>query len=108
MKKEIVVKVQVEGIHHWPECPIEEVEFLRWRHRHMFSITLWKEVHHNDREIEIIQLGRRVKEYLGTQPIDFGRRSCEDIAEDLLGVFGASAVEVLEDNENGAKVYDRI
>jgi hypothetical protein len=102
--KEIIIKLQVEGIHHWPECNIEEVLFLRDKHRHIFYITVVKEVTHNDRDIEIIKLKREIKKYLGNEPIDFGRKSCEDIAEDILKKYNCSEVIVLEDNENGARI----
>lgn len=104
MKKEIIINLQVEGLHHWPECDIDEVWFLKNKHRHIFYITLIKEVGHNDRDIEIIKLKREIKQYLGVEPINFGRKSCEDIAEDLLTQFNANTVIVLEDNENGARI----
>lgn len=109
-KTSIVVTLQVEGVHHWPECPLEEVIFLRYKHRHLFYIRLVKEVTHNDRDIEIIMLKHRIQYFLSRyktekSPIhDFGRMSCEDIAEKLLHNFQASEVEVLEDGENGAIV----
>ena len=102
MKKQIVVKLQVEGLHQWKGCPIEEVSFLRDRHRHMFHIEVRKRVTHNDRDIEIIMLKREILKYLGKQPIEFGNQSCEMIAEDLYKEFNCTYVSVLEDNENGA------
>lgn len=109
MTKYIVVKLVVEGIHCWPECPIEEVKFLREPHRHLFHIRASKEVSHNDRDIEIIKLKRDIRAYLwetygdGRQ-CQFDRMSCEDLAEEILKEFNCEVVEVLEDNENGAIV----
>lgn len=107
--KKIVIKLQVEGIHCWPECPISEVSYLKNPHRHMFYIRIEKEVEHNDRDVEIIDFKHIVTMYLDEvyysneyDCLDFKTMSCEDIAEHLLNRFKAHSVEVLEDNENGA------
>lgn len=119
----IVVTLQVEGLHNWPQaasiCP--EVGFLSHPHRHIFHVKCEKRVHHNDRDIEIIMFKREVLAYLktldvysdkpdyrssiGEEIIDFGSRSCEDIAKLLVEFFDLERAEVLEDNENGAIVY---
>ena len=104
VSKQVIVKLQVEGIHNWENCDIKEVEFLKYPHRHIFHIELAKSVDDSDREIEIIMLKRKIKEYLGDEPVLFDGKSCEMIAENLLRVFDADYVEVLEDNENGAKI----
>jgi hypothetical protein len=104
LQKEIVIKLQIEGIHQWSTCNLEEVNFLRYPHRHIFHITLTKKVEHNDRDIEIIIFKRKVLEYFGEQPVMLGNKSCETIAEELLLKFNANSVTVLEDNENGATV----
>lgn len=115
VKKEIVVKLQVEGVHCWPECPIEEVKYLRDPHRHMFHITCKKTVSHNDRDIEIIQLKHKIRDYLEVKYqkvevrcLQFGRMSCEDIAEELANKFDLNFVEVLEDGENGASIHRQL
>jgi hypothetical protein len=115
MKTSIIVSLQVEGIHSWPECPIEEVGFLRNEHRHIFFIKCKKDVNHNDRDIEIIQLKRKIQDFFINRFPDFnrnsmhaycnfGRMSCEDIATVLLLEFNLNYCSVLEDNENGAEV----
>lgn len=103
----VTVKLRVEGIHCWPECPFGEVEFLRTPHRHVFHIVCVKQVTHTDRDVEIIMLKRQVIAALGDlygTPCDFGRMSCEAIATKLVEFFGLSVCEVLEDGENGAVV----
>lgn len=117
MKKQIVITLQVEGIHNWPTCDIEGVEFLKYPHRHIFHIKAKKEVSHNDRDIEIIKLKREITEYLNCEfgindkgikyysYCNFESRSCEDIAQQLLTVFRLNYCSVLEDNENGAEVF---
>ena len=106
MKRQVVVTLQYEGTHSWPECPLEYVSFLRYQHRHMFHIKCWKNVEHNDRDVEIIMLKRQIIAHLNdvvpSKEGSFGRMSCEDIAQMLLADFKLAACEVLEDGENGA------
>lgn len=102
MIRQVIIRLQIEGIHCWEDCSIDDVMFLKQQHRHLFYIELRKEVSHNDRDIEIILLKREVKNYLGKEPVIFGSKSCEMIAEELLNKFDAVSVSVLEDNENGA------
>lgn len=111
MKTNIIVKLEVEGVHYWPDCPIEEVSYLRTQHRHMFHILVKKQVSHSDRDIEIIQLKHQLKDHLDRSYYSntlnccqFGRMSCEQIAEELVRKFGLNYCSVLEDNENGAEV----
>jgi len=51
MRKYIEVKLDIEGLHSWPNCNIEEVEYLKYMHRHTFSFQCRAEVTHNDRDI---------------------------------------------------------
>jgi len=105
MKKNIIIKTSFPATHHWPECPIEEVSFLRDEHRHVFYVTMKWRVDHNNRQIEFIQQKMRVDEHLESFYANksLGRVSCEDIAEALLKEFKANYVSVFEDNENGAE-----
>jgi hypothetical protein len=102
INKKIVVNLQIEGIHYWKDCDIEEVSYLKYPHRHIFYIEVHKEVTHNDRDIEIIKFKNKIINYFGSQPVHFENKSCEDIAEEILNSFKACYVKVLEDNENGA------
>jgi hypothetical protein len=104
MLKQIIVRLQVEGLHRWKDCPIDEVSFLRDRHRHIFHIEARKRVSHNDRDVEIILFKRQLESFLGAEPIEFGDMSCEMIAEKILLEFDCDYVQVLEDNENGAVI----
>lgn len=113
MKRFVVATFQHEATHNWPHAKDEapEVAFLSNEHRHVFHVKLIKEVSHGDRDIEFIILKRRAQEYLqATYGREFGRRSCEDVAEELLEYFKCSEVQVFEDGENGAvvsKLYDK-
>lgn len=112
MTTAIVINAIIAGFHNWPEAP-GEVDFLRYRHRHIFHIRCEKVVSHLDRDIEIILFKNSVLKYIefkylstgGHPSIEFGSMSCEMIATELLNQFQLISCEVLEDNENGAKVY---
>lgn len=43
-KCQVVVRLQVEGIHQWKDCNIEEVSFLKHPHRHIFYIECKKKL----------------------------------------------------------------
>jgi hypothetical protein len=105
VKSAVIVKFEFEGIHHWPECPLEDVAFLRDKHRHIFHVEAAKQVTHHDREVEIIRLKRELQSDIREQGIDLGRRSCEDLAYYLLTKYGLLYCKVLEDNENGAYLW---
>lgn len=104
----IIINLQIEGIHNWENCDISEVSFLKYPHRHIFYITCKKEVYHDDRDIEIIMFKRDIENYLKTTYGNiciFGSKSCEMIAKELLTTFSLNYCSVLEDNENGAEIY---
>jgi len=54
MKKYVEVRVDVEGLHHWPDCNLPHVDYLAHVHRHTFQILARAEVKHGDRDIEFI------------------------------------------------------
>jgi len=112
MKTEVYCTLQVEALHNWANCPHEEVSYLRDPHRHVFHIKAYKEVSHDDRDVEFIMLKHQIEEYLIAKYFnsqkyicDFGSQSCEMIAVELINKFELSVCEVNEDNENGAVVY---
>ena len=109
-KKLIVVKTQFEAIHCWPECPIEDVSFLKHPHRHVFYVTAKWEVQHNDRDKEFIDMKRALTnfcvELVKSQNGNLGRASCEDIADLIHTRYpDCCFVSVFEDNENGVEAY---
>lgn len=105
MKTNIIVNLQIEGIHAWPECPFKEVSFLRNPHRHIFHICCKKEVKHDDRQIEIIMLKRKILKYLNNFNGNLSYKSCEMIARNLSKEFNLNYCSVLEDGENGAEIF---
>lgn len=105
MKTQIVVKLEYEAIHLWPNAEsIPEVSFLIHPHRHIFHFKIWKEVIGLDREIEIIQFKHQIEAYLSSYDHNFDTLSCEQIGLAVLNRFEADRVEVLEDGENGALI----
>ena len=50
----VVVKTTFSALHAWPECPYEDVAFLRTPHRHVFYVTM-KIQTTEDRELEFIR-----------------------------------------------------
>lgn len=115
----IIVKLQVEGFHNWPNAKevFPDVAFLSDRHRHIFHITCKKEVHHDDRDVEIIRFKREILNYLYSKYqsstlgwhvyLELGAMSCEMLAKELFNKFNLEYCSVLEDNENGAEIHIR-
>ena len=107
-KKNIIVNLQVEGTHNWPGCAFDEVAFLSDPHRHVFHITVKKEVFHDNRDIEIIMFKREIEAWIKDRYGMYGNfqnKSCEMLAEEILEQFEARYVSVLEDGENGAEAF---
>ncbi len=108
-KSTIIVKTQFENIHKFLEAP-NKVDYLRFPHRHLFYVEIEMEVFHNDRELEFIMVKHHVDNFLRSNPFEV-RDSCETMAtqicEELIKQYGKRQVScaVLEDNENGGKVY---
>ena len=116
MKAHVVITTRFEALHHWPTIPKEHPShYLQHPHRHEFYIKMWCEVGHDDREIEFIDYRSKINEFLASyftvDPqsglFDIGARSCEMLAKSILREFTeATAVEVLEDGDMGAIVYE--
>jgi hypothetical protein len=108
----IIVTLNVEGIHRFENVEeyYENVDFLKYPHRHIFTIKAEKLVHHDNRDVEFILFKRLIHEFLlnwipvKDNVLDFGNMSCEQIARLVLEEFDCISVEVWEDNENGARV----
>jgi len=114
ISQHVFCTLQVEGIHQWSECPLEEVEYLRHPHRHLFHVKAILEVTHSNRDVEFIVLKHDIGAYINLKYFDsgwnlcnFGNMSCEMIAKDLLIQFDLTSCEVSEDGENGAIVSYR-
>ena len=105
------VTFQREGFHCYPRAGTDEslkdVNFLQYRHRHVFHFRVDIEVFDDDRELEIIMFKRYCEGLLG-YPIELDNKSCEMLARDLFSHISSKypgrkiKVSVSEDNENGA------
>ncbi len=102
----IVVRTSFVALHAWPDCPFEEVAFLRYPHRHVFFVEL-KMGTTTDRQIEFIMMKNQLTQFLleHYEQKDLGCKSCEVMAEEIASFLGADFVSVFEDNENGAEYY---
>lgn len=113
--RKIYVTFQKEGIHKYPaalEDPkLADVSFLGHPHRHIFHFKVTIDVYHNDRDIEFILFKRELEALYGNNTLQMDFKSCEMLAEDLINYIStkypkrAIEVEVSEDGENGAILY---
>lgn len=100
----VVVRFRFEGLHSWPTAPDGPVSFLRHVHRHEFHVEAAKDVSHDDRDIEIIQLKNAMQAHAAAEFAGPHSLSCEMMARALLLRYGLARCMVLEDGENGAEV----
>lgn len=106
LKKMVWVSCRFVGYHRWLDAP-EDSRFLREYHRHEFHVMLGVEVKGSNREVEFLALKEMVRDHLeACWEGRYFESSCEQIAESLLATFNACFVEVSEDGENGATVWD--
>lgn len=106
--------LDVVGFHNWPEAPTE-VSHLRARHRHLFKIRVAVSVDHPERAVEFQLLRANLSGFIEQNfdllqlGVEFGTRSCESIAQALIGFLidfypggWPYEVTVSEDGESGA------
>ena len=114
MKANIIVTLQVEAIHCWPNAKntLPQMAFLSDPHRHIFWITAKKKVDHGDRQIEIIKFKRELQDYFQRlyfskelNMCNFEHRSCEMLCEDLMEAYDLEYIQILEDNECGSELW---
>lgn len=109
MKNIIIIQLEIEGFHHYPNAP-QEVEFLSFNHRHTFKLKAGYKVSDLNREKEIFLCRDEVREYLNESygyPCQFKNMSCEMIAKEVLE-FGMEDgmiwCEVWEEETGGARI----
>jgi len=105
-KSFIVIRTSFPALHCWPECPFEDVAYLKNPHRHVFHVEMKFETT-EDRQIEFIRQKMDIDAYimLNFYGRFLERISCETIAANLGKYFDAFFVSVFEDDENGAEWY---
>lgn len=113
MKTSILVQVQIEGLHNFPDANVvfPESGYLCKQHRHIFHISMEIAVSHDNRDKEFFVVKHDVIEYLNkkyyssrSRMCEFNNMSCEMIARELLIKFNCDSVIVTEDGECGAKI----
>ena len=109
VKKNIWVTFQKEGIHKYPDAP-DEVDFLRYPHRHMFDFKVQIEVYNDDRDIEFFIFKRWLESLYADDILQLDYKSCEMMADDLAKQIKDKypgrqlSIDVSEDGENGCHV----
>jgi hypothetical protein len=118
MHTSVIIKTIIPGTHAWPDAP-DEVRMLRHPHFHDFHIKVSIREDHDFekdcREHEFFLVRAAINLYFRThyewdpvQGINFGSRSCEMIAMELLeymsGMHHVEWVECFEDDRDGARV----
>ena len=121
--KMIWVTFRKEGIHKYPAAATDpalatgdeyDVSFLATPHSHIFHFEVSIEVFHNDRDIEFIQFKRWLENQYSQGILQLDYKSCEMISDDLYDVIATRypdrniAIQVSEDNENGAHIVYNI
>jgi hypothetical protein len=106
--------VDGEFTHEYPAAAsdpqLTDVRYLGSIHHHHGTVRLRLEVHHADREIELHQLRRWLRNCFSPQPVAFGAMSCEMICDWLHGKVvarypgRAMEITVAEDAFVGATV----
>ena len=108
MNQYIVIKTQFEAIHKWEDCPIKEVAFLKYPHRHIFYVIMKWQIFHNNRDKEFIYIKHKVEKYIrqNFEKKDLGNLSCEQISNKLAKKFpDVFFISIFEDNENGTETF---
>ena len=104
---DLEVGTSMPGFHCWPGAP-DHRSYLRVKHQHTFLFKIFVPVVEADREMEFHDLREKLEIILKTMfPTgDFGHRSCEMIAIELLQkIPEARAAWVAEDPNHGSTVY---
>ena len=113
-EKYILVKTQFAGTHNWPTCDDQfSVDFLKYRHRHIFYIEAILSVSHKERQLEFFCVKEEIDNFIQNnffiqnRIVHLKDSSCETLAEQivysLLDLYDCKyiKVQVLEDNECG-------
>tara|TARA_R110000824_G_scaffold114279_7_gene264703 strand:+ start:134 stop:487 length:354 start_codon:yes stop_codon:yes gene_type:complete len=104
-------KFEFIAFHSWPDAP-PKCGFLRHPHRHKFYVKWTMAVSSetkciDDRQIEFITKNNEIRDWvlliIGDETEHW---SCEHYAQAICKQFKCTSVDVSEDNENGAVVYD--
>ena len=111
----VVAEAKLNALHHWPAA-CGKRSYLAHYHMHEFIVRVWIRVSHTDRQVEIhdlrdeiytllYDLHTGIEEWDREKLLNFGSKSCEDIAVYLMeNIPFAYRAEVLEEGKDGAEV----
>src|ERR1035437_4138242 len=111
MKTRLIIGIEVDGFHRWPDAPDKYIEF-RNKHRHLFKIICYIPLENsadpNRRQKELWEerfiINSWINDHYGN-PAQFNDMSCEGLSELLLQQFKLSKCYVFEDTLIGAVSY---
>ena len=86
--KMIWVTFRKAGLHFYPMAGtkgLEDVDYLRYSHRHLFHFKVAVEVFHDDRDIEFHQMLNYLEAAVTTDKLN--GKSCEMIANDVAEIL---------------------
>lgn len=106
-----VIKTRFRATHHWPQCNIKSVNFLKNEHHHEFNVCVQIQQFHNERDVEYLSFQSYLDTQIQKMLAELKKfRSCEHMASYLFKQIRKSypnrllKVEVNEDNYYGAQV----
>ena len=105
-KTNIIINTSFVAVHCWPDCDMGGVEYLKYPHRHTFTIQVKIPVNHDDRDIEFINFKKIMDSHFDCcySNQDIGATSCEMLCQSILCQWPEiTYVRVMEDGENGAE-----
>lgn len=117
MTNYIWITTQFEGIHNWKACPIKDVDFLKYPHRHKIYIIVTISIY-KDRDIEYFMFKKDVDKIIiklyGKDMIKLlGTRSMETIGKEIIielkkkYIKNKIKISVSEDNQVGSIIYSK-
>ena len=109
MRKFIEVKLNVEGLHHWPGCDLPNVEYLKDLHRHTFQISCTAEVSHGDRDIEFIDFKHKLRKYIANKWYDTTFECCNFGAMSSFSTYFGHTMSTIEGGfitTNNEEIYN--
>jgi len=88
IKQYVEIETDFQAIHNWPECPFDEVNFLKHPHRHKIIVIVKIETS-KDRQIEFYMLKNKVDKIINTifgieMTKKLGRMSMEELSNKIL------------------------
>lgn len=88
IKKYVEIITDFQGIHNWPECPIDDVSFLKYPHRHKIIVIVKIETS-EDRQIEFFMLKNMIDDIIDKlfgveRTKQLGRMSMEEISYKII------------------------